>query len=125
MCYYQQASYSITISSYNSGIVVAKTTVIRTYLNGDPITIPLAFKPYVTGDFEYNVILVASSFGTDLQAVTSFSMFANILSTIYNSEFVFLLHTYEDISPTLMPKENNGGGRYKPPYVLLARLLSF
>ena len=83
MCYYQQASYNIIISSYNSGVVVAKATTVRTFLKGDPMVIPLTFKPQVTEDTEYSVILVVSSFGVDLQAVTSFSKLLTKPLTIF------------------------------------------
>lgn len=80
MCSFQQASYSIVISSYRSGTVVAKAITTRAYLKGDPITIPLMFKPQMAEDTEYNVILVVSSFGTDLQALTSFSTFHDYIT---------------------------------------------
>lgn len=98
MCNYQQASFYIVISSYRSGSVVAKTVSTQSYVKGDTISIPLTFKPQTMTDTEYNVILVISSFGTDLQALTSFN-----------------------ISPTLMPKEHDEGG-FSP--VLIAGVAS-
>ncbi|KAL5500456.1 hypothetical protein EMCRGX_G012020 [Ephydatia muelleri] len=86
MCNFQYATYSIVISSYQSGNVVAKAITTRAYLKGDPITISLSFKPQKAEDTDYNIILVVSSFGTDLQALTSFN-----------------------ISPTLMPKFSDRG----------------
>lgn len=81
MCNFQYATYSIVISSYQSGNVVAKAITTRAYLKGDPITISLSFKPQKAEDTDYNIILVVSSFGTDLQALTSFSMFHYYSST--------------------------------------------